>query len=56
MNIISEWSGTNLLAGVSRTIQTRNVPISLSFAIADLTNYSGNGVRVLGGAAIAVSF
>jgi hypothetical protein len=56
MNIISEWSGTNLLVGVSRTIQTRNVPISLSFAIADLTNYSGNGVRVLGGAALAVSF
>ena len=56
MNIISEWSGTNLLVGVSRTIQTRNVPISLSFAIADLTNYSGNGVRVLGGAAVAVSF
>ena len=56
MNIILEWSGTNLLTGVSRTIQTRNVPISLSFGVADLTNYSGNGVRVLGGAALAVSF
>ena len=55
-NIIFEWSGTNLLAGMSRTIQTQRVPISLSLGIADLTNYSGNGVRVLGGAALAVSF
>ncbi len=55
-NIIFEWSGTNLLTGISRTIQTQNVPISLSLAITDLTHYSGNGVRVLGGAALAVSF
>ncbi len=56
MNVIVEWSGTNLLTGVSKTIQTRYVPISLSFGLADLTNYSGNGVRVLGGAALALSF
>ena len=56
MNIILEWSGTNLLTGVSTTIQMRNVPISLSLALADLTSYSGNGVRVLGAAALAVSF
>ncbi len=55
-NIIFEWSGTNLLTGISKTIQTPNVPISLSLAITDLTHYSGNGVRVLGGAALAVSF
>jgi hypothetical protein len=34
----------------------RNVPLSLSLALADLTSYSGNGVRVLAGAALAVSF
>jgi hypothetical protein len=55
-NIIFGWSGTNLLAGLSTTLQTRNVPISLSFGVTDLTNYSGNGFRVLGGAALAVSF
>ena len=55
-NIIFEWSGTNLLTGVSKTIQTQNMPISFSLALADLTKYSGNGVRVLGGAALAVSF
>ena len=55
-NIILEWSGTNLHTGVSRTIQTRNVPISLTLGVADLTNYSGDGIRVLGGAAMAVSF
>ena len=56
MNVLLEWSGTNLHTGVSRTIQTRNVPISLSFGLADLTSYSGDGVRVLAGAAMAVSF
>ena len=56
MNIILEWSGTNLLTGMSKTIQTQDVPISLSFGIADLTSYSGNGVRLLAGAALAVSF
>ena len=55
-NIILEWSGTNLLAGVSRVIHAQDVPISVSFSVADLTNYSGNGVRVLGAAALAVSF
>ena len=55
-NILLEWSGTNLLTGVSKTIQTRTVPISLSLGIADLTGYSGNGVRLLGGAAVAVPF
>ena len=56
MNVILEWSGTNLLTGLSKTIQTQDVPISLSFGIADLTSYSGNGVRLLAGAALAVSF
>ncbi len=56
INILLEWSGTNLHTGVSRTIQTWNVPISLSFGLADLTGYSGDGVRVLAGAAMSVSF
>ncbi len=56
MNVLLEWSGTNLHTGLSRTLQTWNVPISLSFGLADLTSYSGDGVRVLAGAAMAVSF
>lgn len=55
-NLILEWSGTNLLAGVSKTVQTQTVPIALTVSLADLTSYSGNGVRLLGGAALAVSF
>lgn len=55
-NLIVEWSGTNLLAGVSKTLQSQGLPIALSLSLADLTSYSGNGVRLLGGAAVAVSF
>ena len=55
-NLILEWSGTNLLAGVSKTVQTQSVPIALSLSLADLTSYSGNGVRLLGGAAVGLSF
>jgi hypothetical protein len=55
-NAILEWTGTNLLTGVSRTFQARTVPISFSLGLSDLTNYSGDGVRLIGGAAIGVSF
>ena len=56
MNAIVEWTGTNLLTGVSRTIQLGTVPMSLSLGLSDLTSYTGDGVRLLGGAALGVSF
>ena len=55
-NVILEWSGTNLLVGLSRTINAAYAPVALSFGLADLTNFSGDGVRLVGGAAFAVSF
>ena len=55
-NVILEWSGTNLLTGLSRTIRTTYVPVALSFGLADLTNFSGDGVRLVAGVAFAVSF
>ena len=56
MNIILDWSGTNLLAGMSKTIEIQRVPISLSVGLADLTTSSGDGVRFVAGGAVALSF
>lgn len=56
LNIFTEWSGTNLHVGVSKTLQTPRVPIALSLGLADLTGYTGDGVRVVAGGALAFSF
>ncbi len=56
LNLIVEWSGINLHAGVSRSFQVGDVAVSFSVAAADLTRYSGDGARLLGGAAVAVEF
>ena len=55
LNVILEWSGTNLITGVSTTIQAGNMPIALSIGLADLTAYSGDGVRLVAAAAVALS-
>ncbi len=55
-NMVLEWSGTNLLTGVSRTVQVQRVPISLSLGLADLTAYSGDGARLVAAAAMALAF
>jgi hypothetical protein len=55
LNAILEWSGTNLLTGLSRTVQTGSMPIMISIGLADLTGYSGNGVRLVAAAAVAIS-
>ncbi len=56
LNLILEWSGINLHAGVSKAFQLGGVAISLSVAAADLTDYTGDGARLLGGGAVAVGF
>ncbi len=56
LNLLVEWSGINLHAGVSKAFQVGDVAISLSLAAADLTDYSGDGARLLGGGAVAVGF
>ncbi len=55
-NMVLEWSGTNLLTGVSRTVQVQRVPISLSLGLADLTAYSGDGARLVAAAAMVLAF
>ncbi len=55
MNVILEWSGTNLLTGLSKAFETQRVPILFSVGFADLTTYSGDGVRFVAAAAVALS-
>jgi len=47
-NIITDWNGTNLNAGVSKTFRIVNVPIAIVVGAADLTSNSGDGVRLIG--------
>ena len=51
-NIITDWNGMNLNAGASKTIYIERQPITLTVALADLTHYSGDGIRVCLGAAL----
>ena len=56
VNIIVEWAGINLHAGVSKAFQVDEVSISFSLAVADLTGFSSDGTRLLLGGAMAVQF
>lgn len=56
LNLIVEWSGINLHAGAAFVLRAAGQSIGLSLSLADLTRYSGDGVRVVGGGAVGVSF
>ena len=53
-NVITDWNGLNLNAGVSKTFKIDNVPVALVLGAADLTKNSGTQVRAIG--AIATGF
>lgn len=44
-NVITEWNGLNLSAGLSKTFWIAGMPLSTVIGLADLTNNSGDGVR-----------
>ncbi|TLU83559.1 MAG: hypothetical protein FDX30_10185 [Chlorobium sp.] len=47
-NIISDWNGLNLNAGISKTfLLGNNVPFVVTLGAADLTRNSGDGVRFI---------
>jgi len=49
LNLIADWNGVNLNAGISKTFAiTERVPLVISIGAADLTDYSGDGVRLIG--------
>ena len=45
-NIITDWNGTNLNAGVSKTVFIERLPITINVGFDDLTRYSGDGIRL----------
>lgn len=47
-NVITDWNGLNLNAGVSKTFSIGNFPIAVIVGAADLTHNSGDGVRLIG--------
>lgn len=55
-NVVLEWTGTNLLTGVGKTVHILNLPVSFSLALDDLTDYTGDGVRVLAGFGFGLPF
>ena len=46
-NLISDWNGLNLNAGVAKTFKIGKVPIVATVGAADLTNNSGDRVRMI---------
>ncbi len=56
VNLVAEWSGINLHAGASFAVPIAGQIIGLTLGLADLTGYSGDGIRLVGGGALGVSF
>ena len=48
-NVITDWNGINLNAGVSKTFYIDKIPLAVSAGLLDLTGYSGDGVRFMVG-------
>lgn len=46
-NIVADWNGTNLNAGVAKTFWIGKTPIAAVVGAADLTQNSGDGVRLV---------
>lgn len=46
-NIIADWNGLNLNAGVAKTFMIDKFPLVLALGAADLTGYSGDRVRAI---------
>jgi hypothetical protein len=46
-NVIADWNGTNLNAGVAKTFMIDKLPIVTAVGAGDLTDNSGDGVRFL---------
>ncbi len=49
-NVVTDWNGLNLNAGVSKSFEIGNIPFGVTIGLADLTDNSGDGVRFVGAA------
>jgi hypothetical protein len=55
MNAITEWNGMNLNVGVSKAfLITPSIPLVITLGVGDITAYSGDGMRLIGGAGIGI--
>lgn len=52
-NVIVDWNGINLNAGIGKTFRVFNLPVSTVVGVADLTDYSGDGTRLVLGVGTA---
>jgi len=46
-NVITDWNGMNLNAGVSKSFKVGKIPFAATIGVADLTGYSGDGARLV---------
>lgn len=53
-NVIADWNGLNLNAGLSKTFWISKIPLAVTIGAADLTDNSGDGVRFI--AAVGTGF
>jgi hypothetical protein len=56
LSLTAEWSGINLNAGITISPRFGNLPIGVTIAAANLTNYSGNGTKLLAGIGMVYKF
>lgn len=54
-NVIGDWNGINLNAGVSKTFYIEKIPFAISAGALDLTSYSGDGVRFMVGVGTGIT-
>lgn len=48
-NVITDWNGINLNAGVSKTFYIDRIPLAVTAGVLDLTGFSGDGGRFMVG-------
>ncbi len=46
-NIVTDWNGMNLNAGLSKSFMLGKLPFAATVGVADLTGYSGDGARLV---------
>ncbi len=46
-NVITDWNGMNLNAGLSKSFMIEKIPFAVTVGVADLTGYSGDGARLV---------
>jgi len=55
-NIIAEWNGVNVGAGISVTLLREKMPININIGATDFTGNSGSGVRLFSSVSLTTDF